>query len=348
MFKLTQLSRSSGCGCKISPDKLESILQRSPTPAREFPNLLVGNESRDDAAVLQFENGNAMVSTVDFFTPVSDDPYEFGEIAAANSLSDVYAMGASPLMALAILGWNSEKIQPEVIRFIMMGAEAKCNEAGIPLAGGHSIDSMELFFGLAVTGTAPASNIKKNSTAKNGDILFITKPLGSGIISAAAKRDEVIKEDYFRMITVMKQLNSIGSALGKMIDVHALTDITGFGLLGHLAEMCRGSNCSAEIYFNRIPLIADLSFYTQKLIYPDMTMKVFASLSRELSELSPAQIFTLCDPQTNGGLLISVSERAEKEIIRMMADYKIEQQCLVPIGKLIPRGKMLIQVLQES
>ncbi len=234
--KLTQYSHGAGCGCKISPKVLDEILKTSVA----FPDndkLLVGNHSRDDAAVYDLGNGTAIISTTDFFMPIVDDPFEFGRIAAANSISDVYAMGGKPLMAIAVLGWPVNKLPADVAQKVVEGGRSICLEAGIPLAGGHSIDSPEPIFGLAVTGILPIESLKQNNTAKEGDLLFLTKPLGVGILSTAQKRGLLNEELLAVIVKQMTTLNKTGEELGKIKGVHAMTDVTGFGFLGHLIEM---------------------------------------------------------------------------------------------------------------
>ena len=244
-IKLTQYSRAAGCGCKIAPDVLEKILHGATQKAN--PNLLVGYDTKDDASVYDIGNGQAIISTTDFFMPIVDDAFDFGRIAAANAISDVYAMGGKPFMAVAILGWPIEKLSTDIAKLVLDGARSICAEANIPLAGGHSIDSQEPIFGLAVTGEIEIKNIKKNSTATEGCKLFLTKPLGVGMIATAHKRGLAIPDDLDAAIKSMSQLNSIGYEFGKLEYVKAMTDVTGFGLLGHLIEMCEGSGLSAEI-----------------------------------------------------------------------------------------------------
>src|SRR6186713_3162615 len=253
-IRLTQYSHGAGCGCKIAPKVLDEILKTNiSTPDNK--NLLVGNSSKDDAAVYDLENGMALISTTDFFMPIVDDAFDFGRIAAANSISDVYAMGGKPLLAIAVLGWPVEKLPVELAQRIIEGGRSVCAEAGIPLAGGHSIDSPEPIFGLAVTGIVNKEDLKKNNTAEEGDLIFLTKPLGVGILSTAQKRGLLKEEHLQMMIEQMTTINKIGEALGKLKSVKALTDVTGFGLLGHLTEMCEGSNLNAEIDFSKVPKI---------------------------------------------------------------------------------------------
>ena len=254
IIKLTQFSHGAGCGCKISPSILSEILQKNEaTP--DFHNLLVGNHSRDDAAVLDLGNGEALISTTDFFMPIVDDPFEFGRIAATNAISDVYAMGGKPILAIAILGWPVDKLSPSIAGQVIAGGKSICHEAGIALAGGHSIDSPEPIFGLSVNGIVKTGHLKKNNTAKAGDRLFLTKKLGIGILSTASKKGVLKEADLKTAIASMTTLNRIGESLGALKSVTALTDVTGFGLLGHLGEMASGSGVSAIIHLENIPFI---------------------------------------------------------------------------------------------
>ncbi|MDH4058270.1 MAG: selenide, water dikinase SelD [Cyclobacteriaceae bacterium] len=306
-FKLTQYSHGSGCGCKIAPATLEKIL-KSENAKTSFANLLVGNESKDDAAVYELADGNCIISTTDFFMPIVDDAFTFGSIASTNAISDVYAMGGNPLMAIAILGWPVEKLPAELAQEVLAGSRSVCERAGIPLAGGHSIDSPEPIFGLAVTGLVRKQNIKKNNTATDGCMLYLTKPLGVGMITTAHKRGVAQPEDFEEAIRVMTQLNTLGAKLGTVDYVKAMTDVTGFGLLGHLLEVCEGSNLSAEIYYSKIPLIKNISHYSSKMIYPDNTMRNWQSMDKKVSGIGSESLLTLCDPQTSGGLLVCVEE----------------------------------------
>lgn len=323
-IKLTQYSHGAGCGCKIAPAVLDKILH-SQLPKGTFPQLLVGNESKDDAAVFDLGNGTCLVSTTDFFMPIVDDPFTFGSIASVNAISDVYAMGGKPILALAILGWPVEKLSAELAQQVLDGSRTICAQAGIPLAGGHSIDSPEPIFGLAVTGLVENKNLKKNNTARLGDALYLTKPLGVGIITTAQKRGLAITEDMHEAIAAMTQLNTVGYELGKLEYVSAMTDITGFGLLGHLLEMCEGSNLSAEIEYASVPLLKNLSYYTSKMIYPDNTMRNWQSYESKVEGIGMESLLTLCDPQTSGGLLVSAaaSQQAELEKICESAGVKL-------------------------
>lgn len=315
-IRLTQFSHGAGCGCKIAPSVLEKIIQHAPVLKGEKNEaLLVGYDTKDDAAVYDIGNGRAIISTTDFFTPIVDDAFDFGRIAAANAISDVYAMAGRPLMAVAILGWPVEKLPAELAQQVLEGARTICTEAGIPLAGGHSIDSPEPIFGLAVTGEVEIKNIKRNSTAMEGCRLFLTKPLGVGMITTAHKRRLASTEDYNMAVKSMTQLNSMGYELGKLDYVKAMTDVTGFGLLGHLLEMCEASGLSSEIEYSKIPLLKNVPEYASKMIYPDITFRNWKSYEGKVSGIGSESLLTLCDPQTSGGLLIAVDPRHENEFI---------------------------------
>lgn len=307
--KLTQYSHGAGCGCKISPTVLDEIL-KTDFRKESFPALVVGNESKDDAAVYDQGDGNCIISTTDFFMPIVDDAFTFGQIASVNAISDVYAMGGKPLMALAVLGWPINKLSSELAQQVLNGARAVCMKAGIPLAGGHSIDSPEPIFGLAVTGAVKKEYLKKNNTATENCLLYLTKPLGVGIITTAQKRGLADEKDLAEAVKWMTELNTIGHELGKLPYVKALTDVTGFGLLGHLLEVCEGSGLSAEIMYEKIPLLNNLGAYTSKFIYPDNTMRNWHSYEKKVSGIGAESLLTLCDPQTSGGLLVCVEENS--------------------------------------
>ncbi|MBD0333515.1 MAG: selenide, water dikinase SelD, partial [Chitinophagaceae bacterium] len=251
--RLTQFSKGGGCGCKIAPSVLQQIVQTQNN--YPFSQLIVGNESNDDAAVYQINDETAIISTTDFFLPIVDDAYEFGRIAAANAISDVYAMGGTPLMAIAIFGWPVEKLSAELAQQVLQGGRDICREANIPLAGGHTIDSHDPIFGLSVTGIVALRNLKKNNTAQPGDILFLTKPLGTGILSTALKKGLLQPEHYEQLIKQLTLLNKIGAELANFDSVHSMTDVTGFGLLGHLIEMAEASGVSVELHYNNIEKI---------------------------------------------------------------------------------------------
>jgi selenide, water dikinase len=311
-IKLTEYSHGAGCGCKIAPTALEKILQ-SDILQSSFPNLLVGNESKDDAAVYDLGNGTCIISTTDFFMPIVDDAFTFGKIASVNAISDVYAMGGTPLMAIAILGWPISRLPEDLARQVLEGSREVCAKAGIPLAGGHSIDTPEPIFGLAVTGVVNKNHLKRNNTAKEGDLLYLTKPLGTGMITTALKRGVAKPEDVDEAVQVMTRMNDFGEVLGRLPYVNALTDVTGFGLLGHLIEMCEGAGLSAEIQYSQIPVMKAASTYAAKMIYPDNTMRNWSSYQNKVAGIGSESLLTLCDPQTSGGLLIAIDPKFSDE-----------------------------------
>ena len=343
--KLTQYSRGAGCGCKISPLILEEILHSQFT----FPDnkLLVGNSSNDDAAVYDLGDGNALISTTDFFMPIVDDAFDFGKIASANAISDIYAMGGKPILAIAILGWPIEKIPASLAKKVIEGARNICTKAGITLAGGHSIDSAEPFFGLAVNGIIPVKNLKKNNTAQKGDMIFLTKPIGVGILSTAQKRN-VLKEEHLKvLIDQLTSLNSVGEELGKIKGISAMTDVTGFGLAGHLIEMAEGSGLSAEIYYSRLCITEGVKEYLAQRIVPDATYRNWNSYSKKISfekGVNVMEAFSILpDPQTNGGLLIAVNPSSVDEVKELLNRYGLEK-FINPIGKFISKNEKIIQV----
>ena len=347
-IKLTQFSHGAGCGCKIAPQILEQILQSNSS----FPNdkkLLVGNSSKDDAAVYDLGNGTALISTTDFFMPIVDDAADFGKIASANAISDVYAMGGKPLLAVAILGWPVEKLPVELAQKVLEGAREICLQAGIPLAGGHSIDSTEPIFGLAVTGIVDIKNLKQNNTAKEGDYLFLTKPIGVGILATAQKRGLLSAELLQLLTTQLTALNSIGEQLGKLTSVTAITDVTGFGLLGHLIEMAEGSNLSAEIYYNKLPILDGATDFLKQRIVPDATYRNWNSYSTKVSfdkGVNVLEAFNLLpDPQTNGGLLIAVNSTKIEEVKERFTQNGL-QNFIEPIGRFIRKEEKVILVRQ--
>ena len=345
-IKLTQYSHGAGCGCKIAPRVLDEILKTN-LSIPDNKKLLVGNHTRDDAAVYDLGMGKALISTTDFFMPIVDDPFDFGRIAAANSISDVYAMGGKPLMAVAILGWPIEKLPVELAQKVLEGGRTICNEAGIPLAGGHSIDSPEPIFGLAVSGIVEIKNLKQNNTAKENDHLFLTKPLGVGILSTAQKRG-LLKEEYLQvMVEQLSRLNNIGEQLGEIPAVTAMTDVTGFGLLGHLVELSESSNLSAELYYQKLPVISGAREYISQRVFPDATTRNWSSYSDKVSfekGVNVMEAFTLLpDPQTNGGLLFSVQEDGIDEVMELLNQNNLSA-FTTPIGKMKKRGEKIIEV----
>jgi selenide,water dikinase len=340
-IKLTQYSHGAGCGCKISPKNLEVILKSS-QPKFHDPQLLVGYDSRDDAAVYDIGHGQAVISTTDFFMPIVDDPYDFGRIAATNAISDVYAMGGKPLLAIAILGWPVNKLSPEIAQQVIAGGRAVCQLAGMPLAGGHSIDSPEPIFGLAVTGIIDKLKIKQNNTAREGDLLFLTKPLGIGILSTAQKKGLLEPADEKVLIETMCTLNRIGIELGNLPGVHAMTDVTGFGLLGHLLEMVKGSGLSARLELDQIPLLPNLHHYLDAGSYPGGTTRNWESYGHEIDSLDASWRLILADPQTSGGLLIAVDPEAEKMISNLLLENNLHSRV---IGRLEARNQKSIYSL---
>ncbi len=323
-IKLTEFSHGAGCGCKISPAQLDGILNGQVKFATD-KNLLVGNESKDDAAVYDIGNGEAIVSTTDFFMPIVDDPFTFGQIAATNALSDIYAMGASPLMAIAILGWPISKLGEDVAARVIDGGRQACKDAGIILAGGHSIDSPEPIFGLAVTGRVRIAHLKQNNRAKVGCSLFLTKPLGVGILTTAQKQKKLKTEHKDVAINSMVKLNNIGEQLGRLPSVTAMTDVTGFGLLGHLLEICQGSELAARVDFDRVPLLdTAVEEYRRSGCIPGGGKRNFDSYGKHVSPLSEQQQHILCDPQTSGGLLIAVMPDEIEDFMRIAPEaYEI-------------------------
>lgn len=345
-IRLTSYSKGAGCGCKIAPGVLEEILQ-SKNHSIQNEKLVVGYATGDDAAVYYIGNNQGIISTTDFFMPIVDDAFDFGRIASANAISDVYAMGGKPLMAIAILGWPVDKLSPAIAQQVLDGARAICAQAGIPLAGGHSIDSAEPIFGLSVTGMIDIDKIKKNSTSKPGDYLFITKPVGVGILSTALKREVIEEEHLQEMLQYMTQLNSIGEQLGKIEGVTAMTDVTGFGLLGHCMEMAEGAWLSVEISYAKIPVVAGAREYLSKRIVPDATFRNwnnYSSRTAFATGVNVMEAFSLLpDPQTNGGLLFSVSESYLDEVKNLLKTNGYEN-FIEPIGVFTERKEKVITV----
>jgi selenium donor protein len=345
MPRLTQFSPGAGCGCKIAPAVLQKILYTHET-APFFPQLLVGHEHSDDAAVMDLGNGEAIISTTDFFTPIVDDAFDFGRIAATNAISDVYAMGGKPLMAIAILGWPLDKLPAEEAAKVLAGARQVCKDAGIPLAGGHSINSSDPIFGLAVTGKVPVDLVKKNSSAQDGCKLFITKPLGIGLVSTGQKFGGATPAQQEEALSLMTRLNRAGALFAQVPGVCALTDVTGFGLLGHCLEMARGSGLCAKIHFDKIPQITGLDQLIQQECIPGGTQRNFDSYGKQVSPLTPSQKAILCDPQTSGGLLVAVLPQA---VPTLEALAKESQTPLYEIGSLFagPVSEDAIRIFVE-
>jgi len=329
-IKLTEFSHGAGCGCKISPKVLKEILGSSYTNLDS--KLLVGHESSDDAAVYDLGDGRALISTTDFFMPIVDDPFHFGMIAGSNALSDVYAMGGRPLMAISIFGWPINALSSDIGARVIDGGREICSHAGISLAGGHSIDSPEPIFGLSVSGIVEIKNLKKNIGAQPGDTLFLTKPLGIGVLSTAQKKKVVTEKDHALAVKQMCALNDIGAKLSSVNGVNAVTDVTGFGLAGHLLEVCKGSQVSAEVYFEKLPLLPNVLKYIENDCVPGGTFRNFESYGEYLSELSDIEKSIICDPQTSGGLLVSVSKDGLQDLQDLM---RLNNLDLKPIGNIL-------------
>jgi selenide,water dikinase len=340
-IKLTQYSHGAGCGCKISPKLLKTILE-SARETIEYPQLLVGNATNDDAAAFDLGNGTSVLSTTDFFMPIVDDPFIFGRIAATNAISDIYAMGGKPLMAISIFGWPINKLDADVAQQVIDGGRAVCEEAGIPLAGGHSIDSPEPIFGLAVTGLADNKNIKRNDTAEAECELFLTKPLGIGILTTAQKQGKISEGDIQVAIDAMCTLNKIGAEISALEGVTALTDVTGFGLLGHLTEICDGSNISAVVRFDDVPVLNNVKKYLEMGCVPGGTRRNFDSYGHKIAPMTPERQDILCDAQTSGGLLCAVRKESIDDFLAITASAGLQ---LRSIGQTVKRGQYSVEVL---
>lgn len=339
--KLTEYSHGAGCGCKISPMLLDEILKTN-LSSTFYPQLLVGNEHKDDAAAYDLGNGTSVLSTTDFFMPIVDDPFTFGRIAATNALSDIYAMGGKPLMAISIFGWPIDKLSSDVAQQVIEGGRAACEDAGIPLAGGHSIDSPEPIFGLAVTGIVDNGNLMKNSMAQEDCLIFLTKPIGIGILTTAQKQKKIEEGDIDVAIEAMTTLNKMGAAFATLESVVTMTDITGFGLLGHLSEVCEASDISANVWFEKVPLLQNVEKYRELGCIPGGSRKNFMSYGHKISQMSERQREILCDAQTSGGLLVFVKKDALDEFYESAHTAGMN---LEPIGETVGRGKHLVEVL---
>jgi selenide, water dikinase len=329
-IKLTAFSHGGGCGCKIAPGVLSEILKSA--PQFTHPDLLVGTESSDDAAVYRVNETQAIVATTDFFMPIVDDPFDFGRIAATNAISDVYAMGAKPIMALALVGMPIDKLPVEVIREILAGGEAVCRAAGIPIAGGHSIDAPEPIYGLVALGLVHPAHVKRNDRARAGDVLILGKGLGIGIMSAAMKKGDLSDEGYRQMLASTTQLNIPGIQLAALPDVHALTDVTGFALLGHLLEICRGSKLGAHIEFAELPLLPAAVALAEKGYAPGAAARNWASYGHEVTlpaDMAQWRQNLLCDPQTSGGLLVACAPESAGEVLDIFKREGFEYACVI-------------------
>jgi len=340
-IKLTEYSHGAGCGCKISPMLLDEILKTN-VSSTFYPQLLVGNEHKDDAAAYDLGNGTSVLSTTDFFMPIVDDPFTFGRIAATNALSDIYAMGGKPLMAISIFGWPIDKLSSDVAQQVIEGGRAACEEAGIPLAGGHSIDSPEPIFGLAVTGLVENKNLMKNSGAEEGCYIFLTKPIGIGILTTAQKQKKIEAGDIDVAIEAMVTLNKSGAVLASLDSVVTMTDITGFGLLGHLSEVCEASSISANIWFEKVPLLLNVEKYRALGCIPGGSRKNFMSYGHKISQMNDVQREILCDAQTSGGLLVMVRKNGLDTFYETARAAGLH---LEPIGETVAKGKYLVEVL---
>lgn len=341
IVKLTEYSHGAGCGCKISPMLLDEMLQCT-TPQPYFKELLVGNENRDDAAAYDLGDGTSVLSTTDFFMPIVDDAFTFGQIAATNALSDIYAMGGKPLMAIAVFGWPIDKLSAEVAREVIEGGRHVCREAGIPLAGGHSIDSPEPIFGLCLTGLVENKNLMKNSSAKEDCYIFLTKPLGIGILTTAQKQKKIQDFELQHAITAMTTINKIGSNLAALDGVVTMTDVTGFGLLGHLSEVCEASEISARVWFDKVPLLPNVEKYRELGCIPGGAKKNFTSYGDKISPMSDKQREILCDAQTSGGLLVFVKKDALHEFYEAIKSFDLT---LEPIGETVVKTTHVIEVI---
>ncbi len=341
-IKLTEYSHGAGCGCKISPKVLD-IMLASKLDITPDPRLIVGNSSRDDAAAYEIEGGQIILSTTDFFMPIVDDAFDFGRIAATNAISDIYAMGGVPLMAIAILGWPVDKLAADIASTVLDGARTVCAEAGIMLAGGHSIDAPEPIFGLAVTGQVAKKYLKQNNTATVGCDLYLTKPLGVGIMTTAQKQKKLEEGHAHIARDVMCKLNSIGAKLAKFDCVKAMTDVTGFGLMGHLSEMCEGSGIKAVINYEAVPILGPVKYYLGLGCIPGGTARNFESYGHKIGSMSADQKHILCDPQTSGGLLIAATKSNQASMLACFKEYGLT---LEPIGKLLAQdGGPLIEII---
>ena len=341
-IRLTQYSHGAGCGCKIAPAVLSRILHTETPPFRDA-GLVVGNETRDDAAVYDAGDGLGVISTTDFFMPIVDDPVDFGRIAVTNALSDVYAMGGRPIMAISILGWPLDRLSESVASAVVEGGRRACADAGISLAGGHSIDAPEPIFGAAVTGLVPLSRLKRNDTGISGSQLYLTKPLGIGVLTTAEKKGLLAAEHRGVATDLMCRLNTIGTALSELDAVVAMTDVTGFGLRGHLVELCEGAGLAAELDAAAIPVIEGVEEYVARGAVPGGTGRNFDSYGHQVGPLSDRHRSILCDPQTSGGLLVAVRPGGESDFAAVAATEGLE---LSPVGRLVDAqaGQPLIQV----
>ena len=335
-IRLTQYSHGGGCGCKIAPAVLAEMLKAMPAMAA-FPDLLVGTETADDAAVYRLNDTQALIATTDFFMPIVDDPFDFGRIAATNAISDVYAMGGKPILALAIVGMPVDKLPASAIQQILAGGASVCAAAGIPLAGGHSIDSPEPIYGLVALGIAHPDHIRRNCGAQAGDVLILGKPLGIGILGTAMKKGLLDAEGYRQLIATTTQLNTVGADLSALPEVHALTDVTGFGLLGHLLEVCRGSDLAATIETQRLPLLPAAIGFAEQGVGPGAIARNLASFGADVefdTAIPEWQRRILADAQTSGGLLVAVAPEQADAVLALFQQHGFT--AAVVVGRLHP------------
>jgi len=344
------MAHGGGCGCKLSPAVLSEILAKMPSGAG-FENLLVGTETADDAAVYRINDRQAVIATTDFFMPMVDDPFDFGRIAATNALSDIFAMGGTPILALAVVGMPLDKMPVHVMQEILAGGASVCAAAGIPVAGGHSIDSLEPIYGLVAIGLVDPSRTIRNSTAQSGDKIVLTKALGAGIYSAAIKRQELDEPSYSELVHSMTQLNAVGAEMGGIAGVHAMTDVTGFGLLGHLLEMCRGASMAdssnrlgADLWFDALPLLAQTKRFAKSGLGTGGAIRNWKSYGHEVDLPDDSPDWwrgVLCDPQTSGGLLIACSNDSAPEVLELLALRKFDRASVVgEFRKSVPRVRV--------
>jgi len=342
--RLTSLSHGGGCGCKIAPGVLSEILKQTKSMAMP-PQLLVGIETADDAAVYQLNDEQALIATTDFFMPIVDDPYDFGRIAATNAISDVYAMGGTPIMALALVGMPINVLPLETIGLILKGGDSVCAEAGIPIAGGHTIDSVEAIYGLVVMGLVHPKNVKRNADAKAGDVLVLGKPIGVGVLSAALKKDQLDADGYRRMIETTTKLNKPGTELAVLPGVHALTDITGFGLAGHSLEMARGANLGIRIEWAKVPLLPGVRELAAQGMVTGASGRNWAGYGADVSlpdEFAAADRVLLTDPQTSGGLLVSCAPEVANDVLALFKRHGFHAAAVIGEVTLESSGRIVV------
>ncbi len=342
--RLTELAHGGGCGCKLAPSVLRELLAEQPL-AQAFPRLLVGSENADDAAVWQVDDATCVIATTDFFMPMVDDPFDFGRIAATNAISDVYAMGGRPVMALAILGMPIDKLGPAEIREILRGGASVCGEAGIPVAGGHSIDAPEPIYGLAVTGLARPEEVRRNGGARQGDALILTKGLGVGIYSAAIRKGALDAAGYAEMIASTTLLNRIGADLAREREVHAITDVTGFGVLGHALEVARGSGLRIRLVADDLPLLAGAAALAQAGFATGASGRNWASYGAEVTlpeGFADWRLKLLTDPQTSGGLLVSCPAGGAEALAARIRAAGYPLACVVGTAEAGPPGVVVV------